>query len=84
MQECNIVMSNLKVKELTGSESIISVHFSFDIDMVTAFRQSVDDDSTPEEYTVIYTEFGDTYCIDITYNEFKYIYKKHLDANKTI
>ena len=79
--DCKIVMTNIKVKELTGRESILFMPFSFDISMITAYRQSVDDDSTPEEYTVIYTEYGDTYCIDISYGEFNYIYKKYIDDN---
>ena len=82
--DCKIVMTNIKVKELTGRESILFMPFSFDISIITAYRQSVDDDSTPEEYSVIYTEYGDTYCIDISYGEFNYMYKKYIDANKTI
>lgn len=79
--DCNIIMNNIKIKELTGKESIILTPFSFDISMVTAYRQSIDDDSNPEDYTVIYTEYGDVYCIDITYGEFNYMYKKFTDAN---
>ncbi len=79
--ETNIIMNNIKIKELTGKESIILTPFSFDISMITAYRQSVDDDSNPEDYTVIYTEYGDVYCIDITYGEFNYMYKKYIDAN---
>ena len=52
--------------------------------MVTAYRQSVDDDSNPEEYSVIYTEYGDTFCIDISYGELNYMYKKYIDDNKTV
>jgi hypothetical protein len=79
--DCKIIMTNLKVRELTGQDSIILMPFSFDISMVTAYRQSVDDDSIPEEYSVIYTEYGDTYCIDISYGEFNYIYKKYINDN---
>jgi len=82
--DCKIVMTNLKVKELTGQESILFMPFSFDISMITAYRQSVDDNGEAEEYTVVYTEYGDTYCIDITYGEFNYMYKKYIDDNKTI
>lgn len=79
--ETKIVMTNLKVKELTGKDSVILMPFSFDISMVTAYRQSVDDEGDAEDFTVIYTEYGDTYCVDITYGEFNYMYKKFTDAN---
>lgn len=86
--DCKIVMTNIKVKELTGQESILFMPFSFDtcfdISMITAYRQSVDDNGNAEDYTVVYTEYGDTYCIDITYGEFNYMYKKYIDDNKTI
>ena len=29
--ECNLIMENLKVKEMTGKETLIEVPFSFDI-----------------------------------------------------
>jgi hypothetical protein len=79
--ETKIVMSDLRVKELTGNDSIILMPFSFDISMVTAYRQSIDNEANPEDYTVVYTEYGDVYCIDITYGEFNYMYKKFIDAN---
>ena len=79
--ETKIVMTNLKVKELTGKDSVILMPFSFDISMVTAYRQSVDNEGNSEDFTVIYTEYGDVYCVDITYGEFNYMYKKFIDAN---
>jgi hypothetical protein len=82
--ECNLIMENLKVKEMTGKETLIEVPFSFDIGTIEAFRQSVDDEGYPEDYTVVYTDFGASYCIDISYGEFNYMHKKFRDGNKTV
>lgn len=82
--DCKLIMENLKVKEMTGKETLIEVPFSFEIGSVTAYRQSVDDEGYPEDYTVVYTELGSSYCIDITYGEFNYMHKKFRDADKTV
>ena len=84
MFECNIVMENKKLREMTGQENLIFPPFSFDLSIVTGYRQSVNDEGELEDYTVLYTEFGDVWCIDVSYDEFKHTYKKHEDDNKTV
>ena len=81
---CNLIMENLKVREMTGKETLIEVPFSFALDVVTSYRQSVDDEGYPEDYTVVYTDMGTSYCIDITYGEFDYMHKKFRNDNKTV
>lgn len=84
MLECEIIMENIKLKEMVGKEVLLQVPFSFDLGIITGFRQSVDNDGNVEDYTVIYTKYNETYCIDIMYDEFKYIYKKFQNDNKTV
>ena len=84
MFECNMVMENKELREMTGQENLLFPAFSFNLDIVTAYRQSVSDDGDLEDYTVIYTEFGDTWCIDVPFDEFNYTYKKYIDDNKTV
>jgi hypothetical protein len=84
MIDCNIIMENKKIRELTGVESLILVPFSFDIDVIIAYRQSVDDEGNTEDYTVIYTDSGETWCIDIPYSELNKIYKNYKNDDKVI
>jgi hypothetical protein len=77
-------MTNTKIKELTGQDSILLVPFSFDINIIVAYRQSIDDEGTLETYTVVFTEYGDNYCIDIPYSKFNNTYKTFINADKTI
>jgi hypothetical protein len=84
MFECEIIMENVKLKEMVGKEVLIQVPFSFNLSIITGFRQSVDNEGNIEDYTVIYTNNNESYCIDIHYGEFKYIYKKYQDDNKTV
>lgn len=84
MFECEIIMENVKLKEMVGSAVLIQVPFSFDLSFITGFRQSVDDEGNVEDYTVIYTTNNESYCINVCYGEFKYIYKKYKDDSKTI
>jgi len=69
-------MENSKIKEMTGTEVLSFVPFSFNLSTVTAYRQSVDDNGDPEEYSVVYTEIGQVWCIDVPYGEFDYTMNK--------
>ena len=77
MFECKLIMENAKIKEMTGTEVLSFVPFTFDLNSVTAYRQSLNDDAEPEEYTVVYTERGEVWCIDVSYDEFSYQMKLH-------
>jgi hypothetical protein len=82
--ECILIMENQKIKEMTGKENLIEVPFTFEMNSVVSYRQSINDEGYLEDYTVVYTEFGNAYCIDITYGEFNYMHKKFRDDNKTV
>ena len=84
MFECNIVMENKRIKEMTGREELSFVPFSFDLSIVTGFRQSLTDEGDLEDYSVVYTEYGDVWCIDVSYDDFKHEIKKLEDDNKTV
>lgn len=79
---CNLIMENQKVKEMTGKETLVEVPFCFDIGTVLAYRQSIDEEGYPEEYTVLYTDLGISYCIDISYGEFNFMHKKFRDKSE--
>ena len=81
---CNLIMENQKVKEMTGKETLVEVPFCFDIGTVLAYRQSIDEEGYPEEYTVLYTDLGISYCIDISYGEFNFMHKKFRDGSQTV
>jgi len=84
MLECKLILENSKIKEMTGQEVITFVPFSIDLDTIIGYRQSIDDDGELEDYCVIYTKFDQAWCIDLSYEEFKYTYKKYKDDSKTV
>jgi len=74
---CNGVLENTRLNEITGSEHLVFVPTCIDLDYIVSIRQSVNNDSEPEEYTVLYTDMGTTYCIDTPYEEFLDIFIKY-------
>lgn len=84
MFECNTIMEHSKLKEMTGKEILTFVPCSFDLSIVVGYRQSIDDDGVLEDYSVIYTKFNQIWCIDVPYEEFKYVYNKYINDSKTV
>jgi len=77
MLDCEFVLENAEKAEDLGIEMLITVPGSIDLSEVRHYRQSVDNDGNPEDFTIIYTVSNLTFCIDMTIGEFKYNYKKY-------
>lgn len=79
MVHCKCLMVDLKLTELIGQDSVIHAPFSFNPKNIIAFRQSISDEGELEPYTLLYSEYGDTWCIDIPYEDYKKIHLNHAD-----
>ena len=62
------------LEELTGKEVLTEVAMSFDVTKVVAFRQSMDDDLEKTNKSIIYLINGESFIIDIPYNELKKLF----------
>jgi hypothetical protein len=77
MLEFNIVLENSRLKEDMGIEVLHFAKCMFNILEVDYYRESFDDEGTVEPYTVIILDKGIQITLDVPYDEFKDIYKKH-------
>jgi hypothetical protein len=69
-KEYGLVLENMKLKEDLGIESLIFAKITVDITSLIAFRESVNDQGEPEPYTVIYLDNGQSFCIEVSYEDF--------------
>lgn len=69
-KEYGLVLENMKLKEDLGIESLIFAKITVDITSLIAFRESVNDQGEPEPYTVIYLDNGQSFCIEVPYDDF--------------
>lgn len=69
-KEYGLVLENSKLKENLGIESLIFAKITVDISSLIAFRESVNDDGQTEPYTVIYLDNGQSFCIEVPYDDF--------------
>lgn len=69
-KEYGLVLENSKLKEDLGIESLIFAKITVDITSLIAFRESVNDDGNTEPYTVIYLDNGQSFCIEVPYDDF--------------
>jgi len=69
-KEYGLVLENMKLKEDLGIESLIFAKITVDITSLVAFRESVNDQGEPEPYTVIYLDNGQSFCIEVSYEDF--------------
>jgi hypothetical protein len=76
MVEFNLVLENSKLKEDMGIESLQFSKCTFNIANVEYFRESLDSDGEVEPYTMVILDTGSVLCLDITYEDFKKLYKK--------
>ena len=73
-KEYSIVLENGKLKEDLGIESFIFAKLTVDVTTVIAFRESVGNDGEMEPYTIINTDSGHTFCIEIPYEDFQIMF----------
>lgn len=77
MLEFNIVLENSRLKEDIGIEVLHFAKCMINILDVEYYRESFDDEGSIEPYTLIILGTGIQISLDIPYEEFKDIYKKH-------
>lgn len=73
-KEYNIVLENLKLKEDMGIDALIFAKITVDVAQLVSFRESVNDNGDIENYTVVHTLSGHTFCLDIPYEEFQIMF----------
>ena len=73
-KEYNIVLENAKLKEDLGIESLIFAKITVDVTTIIAFRESIGNDNELEPYTIINTDSGHTFCIEIPYEDFQIMF----------
>jgi hypothetical protein len=78
MVEFNLVLENSKLKEDLGIENLQFSKCTFNIANIEYFRESLNGDGEAEPYTVAILDTGSVLCLDITYEDFKKLYKKNV------
>lgn len=73
-KETTIEVVDRVLQEITGKESLTEVAMSFDINEVAAFRETVDDELEHSNKCIIYLKGGESFIIDISYNELKKLF----------
>ncbi len=73
-KEYGLVLENSKLKEDLGIESLIFTKITVDLTTLIAFRESVNDNGEIEPYTYIYLENGQSFCIEISYDDFLIVF----------
>ena len=73
-KETTIEVYDRVLQELTGQEQLSDVVMSFDVTKVVAFRESMGDDGEKTNKSVIYLVSGESFIIDIPYNELKKLF----------
>lgn len=80
--EFNLVLENSRLKEDMGIEQLMFSKCSFNMLDVEYFRESLSADGDAEPYTVVGLETGLILCLDVTYEEFKILFKKAIEKNE--
>ena len=70
------VLENKKYAQDFGIESLIYAKLVIDLDTIESYRESVDNDGEIEDFTFLETKNGNSYCIDMKFEDFDEIYKE--------
>lgn len=70
------VLENKKYAEDFGMESLIYAKLVIDLDTIESYRESVDNNGEIEDFTFLETKNGNSYCIDMKFEDFDEIYKE--------
>lgn len=73
-KETTIEVYDRVLQEITGKEHLSDVTMSFDVTKVVAFRESMGDDGEKTNKSIIYLVSGESFIIDIPYNELKKLF----------
>lgn len=73
-KEYNVVLENSKLLEELGIEKLMFAKVTIDLTQVVVFRESLDANGDIEPYTIVYTEQGTSFCIDISYEDFQIMF----------
>ena len=73
-KETTIEVYDKVLQELTSQEHLSDVFMSFDVTKVVAFRESMGDDDEKTNKSIIYLTSGESFIIDIPYNELKKLF----------
>jgi|LakMenE01Jun11ns_1017448.scaffolds.fasta_scaffold9879882_4 hypothetical protein len=75
--ELTVILENVKMKEDLGIEELYRLRLTINMLDVEGFRESIDDNGNLEPFVMLYMKDGKLFCIDLSYDNFKILFKKH-------
>jgi hypothetical protein len=68
--QTEVILENAHEKELLGKSEDIFVKYTLNLNDVSSFRETLDDDGNLEPFTQVYLKSGHSHCINITFSNF--------------